>query len=160
MVTRGYRKYNATTDTSSIGILSRIGSQLPTLNGKHTWTNSKPPGHGLGQIPTEMLALISRIGYCDHTDMPCLQVVLEGVEYESFNVPECPSCLLEDRRNSIVNAVPLPIYTSRYSSIHAAIAQTRINFLRGVDPTRSTRTIVSAHISKVTYHWLTSALDT
>lgn len=32
-----------------------------------------------------------------------LQVVLpEGVRYDTFKVPECPECLLEDRQNSIV----------------------------------------------------------
>ncbi|KAI0701488.1 DHS-like NAD/FAD-binding domain-containing protein [Cytidiella melzeri] len=29
-------------------------------------------------------------------------VVLEGVQYDTFKVPECPDCLKEDRRNSIL----------------------------------------------------------
>ena len=33
-----------------------------------------------------------------------VQVVLgEGVRYDTFKVPECPGCLLEDRWNSIVS---------------------------------------------------------
>ena len=30
------------------------------------------------------------------------QVALEGVQYDSFKVPECPDCLVENKRNSIV----------------------------------------------------------
>lgn len=70
------------------------------------------------------------------------QVVLEGVKYDTFKVPECPECLIENRTNSIVRSY-VPGYPCFLTS---PSAQTRIDLFRRIDTARSTGSIVSLEI--------------
>lgn len=54
-----------------------------------------------------------------------LKVELEGVSYTDFVVPECPQCLLESKRNSVVRGSVI----SMFSGSLISVAQTRANIL-------------------------------
>lgn len=95
------RKCIAAMGTLWIAVHSKIGSQLPTRTGKRIWMSSMQPGKDQEQILTVMYAIDSAHWSC--IDFRAQVVLEEGVRYETFKVPECPDCLLENKRNSIVS---------------------------------------------------------
>lgn len=51
--------------------------------------------------------------------MDIMKVALEGVSYDDFVVPECPSCLSEGRHNSVVcNFILLLVLSTHYDKQH------------------------------------------
>lgn len=58
------------------------------------------------------------------------QVVLEGVSYDDFVIPDCPDCLNEGRTNRIVCRM---LSSTLYRPNSKLVAQTRGNILRRVD---------------------------
>lgn len=63
-------------------------------------TGDQPRTNPDGDVSTQSYALAIVLTW--------IQVALDGVAYDNFVVPDCPSCLLEDRRNSNVRLqVPL-----------------------------------------------------
>lgn len=88
-------------------------------------------GKGQEQILTVMYATNSAYWNC--TDFRAQVVLEEGVRYETFKVPECPDCLLENKHNSIVSQSVFSLASCLIQPYF--VVEARAYFLWRINPT-------------------------